>query len=308
MKSNAAFGIVYRIVEISSVGSTAYWADLAVLVALTTLKWTGAGFGLLIALVVTFLAHLTYKLSSRWSKLKVAALHEAEVIKKRKQGPTWDAQEILPGVWLGSFPAAIKADELRRRNITHVLSIGSEFSPVYPDQFCYLVAFAMDCPGQNILDYFEHTNRFIDSALSSGSSVLVHWCVTSFNPFLSLSLTSKMILVSLNDIIGLAMLTQFFHPTLKTAKPAFQEAPRSWPLTYSLNKALPPTKYSLPSEQFVPAFHPTLASKSNFKYGNTWSMGTPTCPPFVVGLFPASGSVQAALPSTKMREAALNSS
>lgn len=211
MKSNAAFGVIYGTVEISSVGSTAYWGDLAVLVALTTLKWTGAGFGLLVALVVALVAHLTYKLSSRWSKLKVAALHEAEVIKKRKQGPTWDAQEILPGVWLGSFPAAIKADELRRRNISHVLSIGSEFSPVYPEQFCYMVAFAMDCPGQNIVDYFEHTNRFIDSALSSGSAVLVHWCVTPFNLYFPPPFHSQKTLQCSNNIISLVSLTQFSH-------------------------------------------------------------------------------------------------
>lgn len=173
----------YGVVEISGVGSTTYWTDMAILLAVTALKWTGASLGLLVALVVAFVAHLLYKLSSRWRKLKVAALHEADVIKRRKHGPTWDAQEILPGVWLGSFPAAIKADELRRRNISHVLSIGAEFRPVYPEQFCYLVAFAMDCPGQNIIDYFEHTNRFIDSALASGSAVLVHWFVTPLLPF-----------------------------------------------------------------------------------------------------------------------------
>lgn len=163
--------------EITGIGSTADWLDLTILVAVQTLKWTSASIVLVVAIIVAFVAHLAYQSSSRWRKLKIAALQEAEVIKKRKHGPSWDAQEVLPGVWLGSFPAAIKAEELRRRNITHVLSIGAEFTPVHPQEFCYLVAFAMDCPGQNIIDYFEHTNRFIDSALSQGSAVLVHWCV-----------------------------------------------------------------------------------------------------------------------------------
>jgi len=150
------------------------WTALALLVALQSTKWLGVLVVLLLLLACLFLAHLHYQLVYRWKNLKEAALSDALIIKKRKQGPTWDAQEILPGIWLGSFPAAIKDDELRRRNITHVLSIGAEFRPVYPEQFSYLVAFAMDCPGQNILNYFEHTNQFIDSALSSGSSILVH--------------------------------------------------------------------------------------------------------------------------------------
>jgi hypothetical protein len=150
------------------------WPGLLLLIALQSTKWLGLAAGLVLFLALLFLAHLYYQLVSRWRKLKEAAHNDATMIKKRRQGPTWDAQEILPGIWLGSFPAAIKDDELRRRNITHVLSIGAEFKPVYPEQFSYLVAFAMDCPGQNILNYFEHTNRFIDSALASGSSILVH--------------------------------------------------------------------------------------------------------------------------------------
>jgi hypothetical protein len=142
-------------------------------------KWTG-GLALVVALlVVAIVAHLAYQLGARWKKLKEAAKVEAEVIQKRRHGPTWDAQEILPGIWLGSFPAAIKLEELKRRNITHILSIGAEFTPVYPDHFSYLVAFAMDCPGQNIVNYFEHTNSFIDAAIASGSAVLVHWYVAS---------------------------------------------------------------------------------------------------------------------------------
>lgn len=158
------------------------WTELAMALAAEGAKWVVLLLVLLVLASALVLLHLTLQLTRRWKKLREAAMVEADLIKARKQGPKWDAQEILPGIWLGSFPAAIKDDELRRRNITHIISIGAEFTPVYPDQFSYLVAFAMDCPGQNIINYFPHTNRFIDAAISSGSAVLVHW----YAPFLSL--------------------------------------------------------------------------------------------------------------------------
>lgn len=155
----------------------------------TSMRWLSV-FAFLVFLVFLFIvAHLSWQLRARWKKLQEAARLEAEVIKKRRQGPIWDAQEILPGVWLGSFPAAINPSELHRRNITHILSIGAEFTPIYSDQFSYLVAFAMDCPGQNIYHYFEHTNSFIDQALANGTAVLVHWYVRSLScPHSTLSL------------------------------------------------------------------------------------------------------------------------
>lgn len=153
------------------------WTDLAMALATEGAKWVAVLLVLLVLAFAFILLHLTLQLTRRWKRLREAAMVEADLIKARKQGPKWDAQEILPGIWLGSFPAAIKDDELRRRNITHIISIGAEFTPVYPDQFSYLVAFAMDCPGQNIINYFPHTNRFIDAAISSGSAVLVHWYV-----------------------------------------------------------------------------------------------------------------------------------
>jgi len=180
-----------------------FWSDLMLFLAVEGAKWLAVLFVVVLVAAVSFLLHLAFQLTRRWKRLKEAALMEADLIKSRKQGPKWDAQEILPGIWLGSFPAAVKDDELRRRNITHVISIGAEFTPVYPDQFSYLVAFAMDCPGQNILNYFPHTNRFIDVAISSGSAVLVHWYGPlslspshSPNPPLPLSLTHSVVCVT----------------------------------------------------------------------------------------------------------------
>lgn len=254
-------------------GAEAYlWADLALYMAAEGVKWLAVLVVLAFFAFVAILLHLMFQLTRRWKKLREAAMVEADLIKARKQGPKWDAQEILPGIWLGSFPAAIKDDELRRRNITHIISIGAEFTPVYPDQFSYLVAFAMDCPGQNVMDYFPHTNRFIDAAISSGSAVLVHWYGSHHRHPLSLHI--PLFVSDKNDV---------FYDIL--AKPEFPEARRLWQHTCSPNKASPAHKCSILSKLFVLAFLQTLASGSSCKAGNTKLMEIPTPQPFAAGLW-----------------------
>lgn len=62
--------------------------------------------------------------------------------------PPFSAHEVLPGIWLGNFEDSLQADELRRRNVTHILSVAVGLYPhhqaLVPDaQVCCVFAFAL---------------------------------------------------------------------------------------------------------------------------------------------------------------------
>jgi hypothetical protein len=62
--------------------------------------------------------------------------------------PPFSAHEVLPGIWLGNFEDSLQADELRRRNVTHILSVAVGLYPhhqaLVPDaQVCFVFAFAL---------------------------------------------------------------------------------------------------------------------------------------------------------------------
>jgi hypothetical protein len=64
--------------------------------------------------------------------------------------PPFSAHEVLPGIWLGNFEDSLQADELRRRNVTHILSVAVGLYPhhqaLVPDadaQVCFVFAFTL---------------------------------------------------------------------------------------------------------------------------------------------------------------------
>ena len=83
-------------------------------------------------------------------------------------------QEILPGLFIGSYHPASNKQVLRSHNITHVCCcIG--VPPPFPGDFQYHVFPAKDVPEEDILRFFRAAIAFIDAALSSPSGrVLVH--------------------------------------------------------------------------------------------------------------------------------------
>ncbi|KAL6059966.1 non-specific serine/threonine protein kinase [Balamuthia mandrillaris] len=90
----------------------------------------------------------------------------------------WDIpDEILPNLFLGSSGAASNWSALRKRGITHVLSVASQCSqPPFPKKLKYKVVPAEDTDGYNISQHFDECKQFIDSALDASQRVLVH-CV-----------------------------------------------------------------------------------------------------------------------------------
>ena len=124
--------------------------------------------------------------------------------------PKFLADEIIPGtflvssakniyiqtglLYLGSYHSALQFDELRKRNITHVVSVVREmFMPPHNlehetkvilidlirlkllKDFTYMVVKAYDLPDQQLYKHFEVIHEFIEDAKAKGSAVLIHW-------------------------------------------------------------------------------------------------------------------------------------
>ncbi|XP_029569956.1 serine/threonine/tyrosine-interacting protein isoform X1 [Salmo trutta] len=97
-----------------------------------------------------------------------------------------EMQEILPGLFLGPYSAAMKSKVcwytlsiLERQEITHLVCVRQDIEanfikPNFPHKFRYLVLDIADNPVENIIRYFPMTKEFIDGCLASGGKVLVH--------------------------------------------------------------------------------------------------------------------------------------
>uniref|UniRef100_A0AAY5L9X1 Tyrosine-protein phosphatase domain-containing protein n=1 Tax=Esox lucius TaxID=8010 RepID=A0AAY5L9X1_ESOLU len=86
-----------------------------------------------------------------------------------------EMQEILPGLFLGPYSAAMKSklSILERQAITHVVCVRQDIEanfikPNFPHKFRYLVLDIADNPVENIIRYFPMTKEFIDGCLASG--------------------------------------------------------------------------------------------------------------------------------------------
>lgn len=86
----------------------------------------------------------------------------------------FEADEILPGLYIGSFHSVYDKKKLKSNGITRVISVIEGFVPPYPNDFEYLVINAIDNHNSNLIYNFEITNRFINDAFENCEKVLVH--------------------------------------------------------------------------------------------------------------------------------------
>lgn len=92
-----------------------------------------------------------------------------------------DMQEIIPGLFLGPYAAAMKSKKsiLQEHNITHIVCIRQSIEanfirPNFPTLFRYLVLDIADVCTENIIQYIPQVRDFIDSCYECGGKVLVH--------------------------------------------------------------------------------------------------------------------------------------
>ena len=106
-------------------------------------------------------------------KDKFAAAMKAVAIAKLMQ---MDGQpvEIAPGLFIGSVGAAMNKSALEAAGITHILTVAKDLRAYYEAEFTYLVLPIGDTPFDNIYDIIPAGVDFIDEAMQSGGSILVH--------------------------------------------------------------------------------------------------------------------------------------
>mmetsp|Transcript_72835 Transcript_72835/g.201958 ORF Transcript_72835/g.201958 Transcript_72835/m.201958 type:complete len:210 (-) Transcript_72835:160-789(-) len=90
-----------------------------------------------------------------------------------------EAQEIIPGLWLGPFGAARDQDFLKRANITDALVVRAPeeariLTPKYPEFIHYEVLECRDNPFENIIRFFPAVKQLLDLVLGRGGRILVH--------------------------------------------------------------------------------------------------------------------------------------
>ncbi|KDE03834.1 hypothetical protein MVLG_05718 [Microbotryum lychnidis-dioicae p1A1 Lamole] len=90
-----------------------------------------------------------------------------------------EAQQILPGLFIGPFQPSWNLETLNRLGITHILCIAESreqhlFRAKFPERFVYLILEVRDADDQNLIKIFPQTQAFIDGAIEMGGAVLVH--------------------------------------------------------------------------------------------------------------------------------------
>ena len=82
--------------------------------------------------------------------------------------------EIIPHLYISSFAGASNLEELKSKNITHIVCCGLGLKAFFPDQFKYHKINLIDKETENIRKYFDETNKFINDAMLNNGNILVH--------------------------------------------------------------------------------------------------------------------------------------
>lgn len=86
----------------------------------------------------------------------------------------FEGTQITKNIFISDLPSTFNLDKLRENKITHILSIVVGFDPVYPNEFKYKNIYARDIQDQDLTQFFDEGNEFIDDCLKNGGRVLVH--------------------------------------------------------------------------------------------------------------------------------------
>jgi len=87
--------------------------------------------------------------------------------------PEFNAHEVFPRLYVGDIFAAYNKIELKKRNITHVVTVILGIEPIYPEEFKYMNIHVRDLAREDLSTHFDEVVKFIDEGRTTGS-VLVH--------------------------------------------------------------------------------------------------------------------------------------
>jgi hypothetical protein len=88
---------------------------------------------------------------------------------------TFTASYITDKICIGDLASATNDTAMLEQGITHIISVVNGVNPLFPKKFTYLNIHVNDDPWINIDNYFDETNKFIDTALElPNSKVMIH--------------------------------------------------------------------------------------------------------------------------------------
>jgi dual specificity protein phosphatase 1B len=82
--------------------------------------------------------------------------------------------KIIDGVILGDYVSACNKFILARFGVTHILTVGSGLMPKFQGKFVYKIVREYDIPSANLKQHWPSCYQFIDQAIASGGTVLIH--------------------------------------------------------------------------------------------------------------------------------------
>jgi hypothetical protein len=94
--------------------------------------------------------------------------------KHKHAAQAWDADEVIPGLFLGGAGAAQDRRGLAAHGITHVVAVGAGLACPFPGVVAYVRVPARDVTYQNMARFFPYCCAWVANALAGGGRVLVH--------------------------------------------------------------------------------------------------------------------------------------
>ena len=82
--------------------------------------------------------------------------------------------KILDGLYLGNYVSVCKKYLLERYGITHILTVGTGLKAKFPMNYTYKIIEEYDIPTANLKQHWKECHEFIEGAINSGGTVIVH--------------------------------------------------------------------------------------------------------------------------------------
>lgn len=111
---------------------------------------------------------------------------------------TSDITAISDSIFISNMSTTTNRVLLNQLGITHILSVVSSMTPLYPEDFIYKHVIAYDLPDFNLSAEFLESARYIQKAISEGGKILVH-CVKGASRSVSIVL-AYLIYVNFNNM------------------------------------------------------------------------------------------------------------
>lgn len=111
---------------------------------------------------------------------------------------TSDISQISDSIFISNISTTTNKELLKSLGITHILSVVSTMTPLYPDDFIYKHVVAYDNDEFNLEPEFINCARYIQSVISANGKILVH-CVKGASRSVSIVM-AYLIYVNYNNL------------------------------------------------------------------------------------------------------------